>query len=163
MTEDEKIKESKDEKKSDRKSEKSSGDEEQPLAEPVAPKSPPPPPQQSAYPPPQQGQYYQQAPFEPATMANDRMIFTAIIVGMIFMLIGSMISVASVEIDDVDGMRHALTAGGIFFNLGGFILALYLIVAGVFRNDMNNHVRLGMLIASGLIILKLVTSAFTLF
>jgi hypothetical protein len=144
---------------------KPSDEEEPPLAEPIPAKAPP-PKQEAAPPPPAPGQpqYYAPAPFEPERLASNTLLFIAIILGLILILIGSIISVAAIELDNPDeqgldeGVKHALVSGAILFNVGGFFLSMFLLFAGTFRNDLNNIVRLGMFITAGIIILKLVTT-----
>lgn len=139
------------------KKEKKSEEEEPPLAEPVASKSPPAKSSGPPAPPPQQQQgYYPPPPFDPARFAGNGMLFFAIVLGLILMLVGSIIIVAGPEMDE-DGPTHAMTGGGILFNVGGFFLAMFLLFAGVFRNDMRDFTRLGMLIVAGFIIFKLIT------
>ena len=58
---------------------------------------------------------------------------------------------------DYEDYINSLRNGAIIFNVGGFFLALFLFFAGAFRDDLNHFVRLGMLIAAGIIILKLLT------
>jgi uncharacterized BrkB/YihY/UPF0761 family membrane protein len=147
-----------DENKSEGKSE--SGDA--PLAEPVAPK-----PQKAAPPPPAPApapQYYQKPPFEPSSIASNKLLLVFIILGIILMLVGSMLisivpTIGDVDEDDPDDLVsqaeskiNTNAAGEIIFNIGGFLLALFLLFAGCFRPDMNQFARLGMLIAAALII-----------
>jgi hypothetical protein len=152
-----------DEEKSDKKE---NDNDKPPVAESAAdrisppPAMPPPPP----YGPPPQHYPPPSGPFNPGNLATNKILFPMILLGVILLLIGSILIAYAPTIydakednqddrdDNTERMQNTRMAGNTMFNLGVFFLGFFLILAGAFREDLNNYVRLGLLIAAGLIL-----------
>jgi len=86
-----------------------------------------------------------------------QLLIVGIALGLIIMLIGATVmNVSTIDEEDPDDEDDATAArthqnGAIVYNLGVLILLFVLYATAIFNEDLNQFVRLGMLIAAGLI------------
>jgi hypothetical protein len=127
--------------------------EEKPESEPQNPestRSPPP------LPPPKQEYVYPPNPIAPQlpypSFLYNTFLMLFILIGMVFILIGGILSGTAIISKNIDVYGASI----ITISLGLFTLATFLILAALFRNDLNNQIRLGLLIVGAFSILGLV-------
>ena len=82
----------------------------------------------------------------------DNFLMLFILIGMIFILIGGILSGSAIIIKNI----NVYGASIITISLGLFTVSTFLILAALFRNDLNNYVRFGLLIIGAFSILGLV-------
>ncbi|MCK5561771.1 MAG: hypothetical protein KAJ51_14315, partial [Thermoplasmata archaeon] len=118
---------------------------------------PPPPPAYSApaYPPTQQkesGVLGVPTGLKYPFFLHNNFLLLFIFIGMIFTLIGGILSGSAIitENSDIYG------ASVITISLGLFTFSTFLVLAAVFRDDMNHFVRLGLLITGGIAVFGLI-------
>lgn len=129
-------------------------EEEQP-SEPETPPPPPPAYSAPAYPPaPQKDTGVLGVPtgLKYPFFLHNNFLLLFILIGMIFTLIGGILSGSAIisENSDIYG------ASVITISLGLFTFGTFLVLAAVFRDDMNDSVRLGFLISGAIAVFGLI-------
>jgi len=95
----------------------------------------------------------QEAPYPMFLHNNFLMLF--IFIGMIFILIGGILSGSAILSKNI----NVYGASIITISLGLFTMSTFLILAALFRNDLNHFIRLGLLIIGAFSILGLILYA----
>jgi len=108
------------------------------------------PPQQQQHPQPQPQQYQSQRmpPQQPGKpflqkMADDWLPMF-VIIGLIFLLVGSILINASAYSDDFDTVRNVRITGRIIRDIGVFLIAMVTLVAGALRDDLGKWMRVAL-------------------
>ncbi len=116
--------------------------------------APSPPPAQTYYPPPRHESSVMGVPtgLKYPFFLHNNFLMLFIIIGMIFTLIGGILSGASY----ISSNKDIYGASVITISLGLFTISTFLILAALFREDLDHFIRLGLLITGAFAIFGLV-------